>query len=155
MNFGALHAGDAAIRLLAAVAVGGIVGLNRWLHHKPAGFGTHGLVSLGAALATAIAMRAPAADAAAVSRVIQGLVTGVGFIGAGVIMRADANREVHGLTTAASVWTSAILGIACGVSDFTIVGIGVVLAFVVLVLSKPLEDLVGRLFKRGPDEIPH
>lgn len=153
MNNELLHSGEVLVRL--AAAVGAIIGLNRWLHHKPAGFGTHGLVSLGAALAILIAVRAPGADAAAAARVIQGLVTGVGFIGAGVILRADANREVHGLTTAASVWTSAILGIACGMADYVAGAIGVLLAFVILVLSKPLEDLVGRIFRRGPDEVPH
>lgn len=155
MNIGLLHSGDVLVRLAAAVAVGALIGLNRWLHHKPAGSGTHGLVSLGAALAILIAVRAPGADAAAVARVIQGLVTGVGFIGAGVILRADANREVHGLTTAASVWTSAILGIACGMADYIVGAIGVLLALVLLVLSKPFEELVARIFRRGPDEIQH
>ncbi len=147
-----LGSGEVLLRLAAAVVAGAAIGLNRWLRHKPAGFGTHALVSLGGALATMIIVRTPGGDAEAVSRVIQGLVTGVGFIGAGVIMRGDADREVHGLTTAASIWATAILGIACGASDWDIAVIGVACALVVLVVSKPLEDLAGRVLKAPADD---
>ena len=155
MNDGLLHAGEVLVRVAVSVVVGASIGLNRWLRHKPAGFGTHGLVSLGAALAIMTAMRVPGGDAAAVTRVAQGLVTGVGFIGAGVIMR-EGSREIHGLTTAASIWTSAILGIACGAADFIVVGIGFFFALGVLILSKPCEDLMARVLKRDQDhEMQH
>jgi putative Mg2+ transporter-C (MgtC) family protein len=146
------HLLDVTLRLVFALVAGAIIGLNRWLYHKPAGLGTHGLVALGAALAAIVATRIPGADAAAVSRVIQGLVTGVGFIGAGVIMRENPGQQVHGLTTAASIWASAILGIACGISDFAIGATGLILALIVLVISKPLEDLLGRIVKRRSEE---
>ncbi len=106
------HLSEVSLRLVCAVFAGAVIGLNRWFYHKPAGLGTHGLVALGAALACVIATQAKGADAGAASRTIQGLVTGVGFIGAGVIMRENRGQHVHGLTTAASVWVSAILGIA-------------------------------------------
>ena len=109
--------GDIAARLGFAVAIGVVIGLNRWLRHKPAGVRTHALVTLGAALATVLISRDANGDAQAVSRVIQGLVTGVGFIGAGVILHVGAEHRVQGLTTAAALWASAILGIVCGVSE--------------------------------------
>jgi putative Mg2+ transporter-C (MgtC) family protein len=146
MNLTLTHAVDVAFRLTLAVAIGGIIGLNRWLRHKPAGFGTHALVSLGAALATIVMSNSPGADAQSTSRVIQGLVTGVGFIGAGVIMREE--HSVHGLTTAASIWISAILGISCGSSDFLLATFGIVFALAVLLISKPFEDRAARVFKR-------
>jgi len=151
MSDGLLHGGEVLVRVIASVAAGAIIGLNRWLHHKPAGFGTHGLVSLGASLAIMTVIRTPGAGAADVSRVTQGLVTGVGFIGAGVIIRENAGRDIHGLTTAASIWASAILGVACGAADFVVGGIGVLFALMVLVLSKPCEDLMARILKRSPD----
>ena len=138
------------LRLMAAVTVGATIGLNRSLHHKPAGFGTNALVSLGAGLATMFALRAPGGDAATVSRVVQGLVTGVGFIGAGVIMRSDKETDVHGLTTAASIWASAILGIGCGLADFMVAAIGAIMALMILVLNKRIEDVVARMMNRGP-----
>jgi putative Mg2+ transporter-C (MgtC) family protein len=133
---------DTALRLLLAVLAGSLIGLNRFLRHKSAGMRTHGLVALGAAMATLMA--AHIGDAAAVSRVAQGLVTGVGFIGAGVIMR-DGESHIQGLTTAASIWGCAILGIVCGVADLTIAAFGIVLAMAILLLGRPLERFVARL----------
>ncbi len=146
------HSLDVTLRLVFALAGGTAIGLNRWLYHKPAGLGTHGLVALGAALAAIVATRIPGGDAAAASRVIQGLVTGVGFIGAGVIMRENSNQQVHGLTTAASIWAAAIIGIACGISEFAIAATGLILALIVLVVSKPLEEALGKIVKRHSDE---
>ena len=133
---------DTGLRLLLAVFGGSLVGLNRFLRHKSAGMRTHGLVALGAAMATLMAVHI--GDASAVSRVAQGLVTGVGFIGAGVIMR-DGESHVQGLTTAASVWGCAILGITCGVADLTTAAFGTVLAMAILLLGRPLERFVARL----------
>jgi putative Mg2+ transporter-C (MgtC) family protein len=90
------------------MVIGGVIGLNRELHHKPTGLRTLGLVSLGAALAVIVVAQDPQADA---SRVIQGVITGVGFIGAGVILHpATAGNQVHGLTTAATIWVTAGCG---------------------------------------------
>ncbi len=152
MNHPFVQSLDVTLRLVFALAAGAAIGLNRWLYHKPAGLGTHGLVALGAALAAIVATRTPGADAGAASRVIQGIVTGVGFIGAGVIMRDNSSEQVHGLTTAASIWVSAILGIACGISDFVIGATGLILALIVLMVSKPLERALGRMVKRRADE---
>jgi len=140
------QAGETFLRLLASVIAGAVIGLNRSLHHRPAGVGTHALVALGATLATILAIRMPGSDPQALSRVIQGLVTGVGFIGAGVIMREGTSYEVHGLTTAASVWSSAILGITFGAADYMIGALGILFALVVLFVSKPCEKLASRIF---------
>jgi putative Mg2+ transporter-C (MgtC) family protein len=139
---------DVFARLLAAAAAGAAIGLNRYLRNKAAGFGTHALVSLGAALATLVMVRAPGTDAGALSRVIQGLVTGVGFIGAGEIMRGRSEQEIQGLTTAASIWTAAILGIGCGAADYVVSCVGIVLTLLILVVSKPFEDFAAKLLNR-------
>ncbi len=141
---------EVLLRLITAITAGAVIGFNRFLHHKPAGFGTHALVSLGAALGTLATIRASGSDTAAVSRVIQGLVTGVGFIGAGEILRGNKEQDVHGLTTAASVWTAAMLGISSAIADFTLCITGMLLTLIVLVLSKPLEDFVARIMGRRP-----
>jgi putative Mg2+ transporter-C (MgtC) family protein len=128
---------DIVLRLVAAAMVGGLVGLNRDLHGKPTGVPTLGLVGMGSALA----VLAVAGDAAAASRVIQGIVTGIGFLGAGVIIRPAAKSRVHGLTTAACVWVTAALGAACGVGAWRLVLVGVLVAFLLLLFGKRVEHL--------------
>jgi putative Mg2+ transporter-C (MgtC) family protein len=149
---------EAALRLGAALIIGSIIGLNRELHGKPAGLRTHALVTLGAAVATIIVLRSPngslAADQNAMSRVVQGILTGVGFLGAGVIMR-DPGGHVTGLTTAATVWMCAVLGIVCALGYWGILGITVILTTLVLLLGRPLERLAERIFHRhisGPPD---
>ena len=142
-----VHGLEVPLRLIMAIVAGSAIGLNRWFYHKPAGIGTHGLVALGAALASILLSQAPGADAQAASRVIQGVVTGVGFIGAGVIMRNNQTQDVQGLTTAASIWISAILGIACALSDIRIAATGLTLALVVLFVSKPIEGVLEKIVR--------
>jgi putative Mg2+ transporter-C (MgtC) family protein len=144
-----LHFQDILLRLGLALAVGSIIGLNRFMHHKAAGMRTHALVALGAAMATLVAVQAPGSDAQAVSRVLQGLVTGVGFIGAGVIIY-DENSRVQGLTTAASIWAASILGIACGAAEFVVTAVGIVMAMAVLTFGRPIERGMARLLGRRP-----
>ena len=142
---------EAALRLGAALIVGTIFGLNRELHGKPAGLRTHALVSLGAAVATVVILRSTdgplAADQNAISRVVQGILTGVGFLGAGVILH-DPAGHISGLTTAATIWICAVLGLACGLGHWGVLGIAAVLTALVLLLGRPLERLAERLFKR-------
>src|SRR5690349_17079767 len=105
--------GTIALRLGLAVVVGGLIGLNRDLHRKPAGVRTHALVSLGTALMV-IAILPPGSTldqrVDALSRVIQGVLTGIGFLGAGVILHDAGNGRVRGLTTAATIWVTALIG---------------------------------------------
>jgi len=144
---------DIVLRVVVAAVVGGLVGLNRDLHGKPTGVPTLGLVGLGSALA--VLAVAGSGDSAAASRVIQGLVTGIGFLGAGVIIRRAAQARVHGLTTAACVWLTAALGAACGVGAWRVVVIGVPVAFLLLLFGKRVEDFSHYIWRDAagePDE---
>ena len=138
-----------AWRLGLAVLVGSVLGINRDLRRKPAGLRTHSLVSLGAAVVTLIAFESTGRDPGALSRVIQGLVTGIGFLGAGVIIHHDAEHRVEGLTTAASVWITAIFGIACGAGQGGVVLVGMILALGVLICGGPIEKTVARWLSRA------
>ena len=133
---------EVLIRLVAAVGVGALIGLDRELRHKPAGLRTMALVSLGSALFVLTA--ADSADGQshdAASRAIQGVVTGVGFLGAGAILRGDTEISVRGMTTAASIWLAAASGIACGLAQWALVATGVTLGLLVLVLA-PVERIL-------------
>jgi putative Mg2+ transporter-C (MgtC) family protein len=127
-----------ALRLLAAVVLGGLVGLEREAAGKAAGLRTHMLVALGAALALVVAyrMEMPSADQ---SRVIQGLVTGVGFLGGGAILKITDERRIRGLTTAAGIWMTASIGIAVGAGKLATAIMATFLTFVVLRLLQMLE----------------
>lgn len=134
-----------AIRLAFALLVGAILGLNRWLHHKSAGIRTHALVSIGAATAVLLISDFVKDDAQAVSRVLQGLITGLGFLGAGVIIREQRSQKILGLTTAASIWSCALIGAAFGAGQFALGGISLGAILLVLGLGGPLEKLVSHL----------
>jgi putative Mg2+ transporter-C (MgtC) family protein len=146
-----------AVRLGVALLAGGILGLNRELHGKPAGFRTHALVCMGAAVATIAALRCPdgslSVDPNAIGRVAQGILTGVGFLGAGVILR-DPAGHVTGLTTAATIWICAVLGMVCGMGYWNLLGITLGLTAFALLLGRPLERLAERLFKKHADVPP-
>lgn len=135
------------MRLGAAALIGGCIGLNRYLHHKSTGLRTLSLVASGAAglvLATLHATEgAPHVDA--MSRVIQGIMTGLGFIGAGVIIRNRGDDKVHGLTTAAAVWVTAALGALCGVGQWRIITVLVLIVAAVLVVGGPIERWCHRV----------
>src|SRR5260370_14276947 len=103
---------EISARLLIAVLFGALIGINRDLHGKPAGLRTHALVGLGAALVVVVCARlASSADRQAdvISRVVQGVVTVVGFLGAGRVPRDPRDGRVHGLTTAAGIWGTLLL----------------------------------------------
>ena len=134
---------DIVLRLGIAALAGAALGLNRDLRGKPTGVRTLGLVGLASAAAVLAVGHGNTADA---SRVIQGIVTGIGFLGAGVIVRNRLGKHVHGLTTAACVWLTACIGAACGVGEWRLVVIGAPIAFVVLVLGGPFEQLMHRIW---------
>ena len=139
---------DIAARLVTAIACGAVIGLNRDLHHKQAGVRTNALVSLGAALAVIVVMPPGVSDSQridALSRVIQGVLTGIGFLGAGVILRDPSTRRVSGLTTAAAIWLAALLGIASGAGAYRIAALAIVFGLVAIVCGGPFE----RLFRRS------
>jgi putative Mg2+ transporter-C (MgtC) family protein len=140
-------------RLLLALGCGTCLGLNRDLHHKPAGVRTFSLVSVGAAMVTLAATQLSTTDAGTVGRVIQGVLTGIGFVGAGVIFHNDKGKAVAGLTTAAAIWFTAALGVACGLGHYSLVLMGLIASLVILVIGRPLERLAEKLTrdKSPPD----
>jgi len=101
------------VRLLVAVVLGGMLGYERESNGNSAGFRTHMLVALGAALFVLVPLEAGLTPGD-LSRVIQGVITGVGFLGAGAIIKLSKEQEIKGLTTAASVWLTAAIGVAAG-----------------------------------------
>lgn len=134
-------AADVSLRLLAATVAGIAVGANRELRGKPTGVRTLGLVALGSAVVMIAVLRlAPAA----VSGAVQGILTGVGFLGAGVILRDAQGGEIQGLTTAATVWLTATFGIACGLGDWMLLLIGLMVALGLLILGLPFERWLRR-----------
>ena len=128
-------------RLAIAVLLGAAIGVNRELRQKPAGLRTHALVALGAALVTAVGgmLAVSTSDPATVSRIIQGLVAGIGFIGGGVILHRGDRQGVHGLTTAASLWLVATVGIAVGVGLWAAGALAIALALAVLTIGGPID----------------
>ena len=143
-------------RLVSAVLIGGVIGLDRNLHGKPSGMKTLGLVALGSSLATMASLGfefQPAAhDGAAVSRVIQGIITGIGFLGAGVIVHERSSERVRGLTTAASIWVTASIGIVCGLGLWQIAGIATLIVLVLFILGRPLEHMLHRRWMGKSDD---
>jgi putative Mg2+ transporter-C (MgtC) family protein len=129
---------DIAMRLAAAALAGALLGINRDLAQKPIGIRTLGLVALGAATITvaSIQVQGMGENADALSRVVQGIIQGVmagiSFIGAGVILRDAQARTVEGLTTAASVWVTAAIGVACGLGAWTTVAVSLAVALLLL-----------------------
>lgn len=136
--------GAIALRLGLALLVGAILGLNRWLHHKPAGIRTHSLVAIGSATAVLLISDFVQDDAQSVSRVLQGLITGLGFLGAGVIIREQRLQKIHGLTTAASIWSCALIGAAFGAGQFALGGLSLGAILLTLIIGGPLERLAAR-----------
>ena len=132
---------DIAMRLGLAALAGVALGLNRDLRGKPTGVRTLGLVGVASALAVLAVGNGTTGDA---SRVIQGIVTGIGFLGAGVIVRNSFGKQVHGLTTAACVWLTACIGAACGVGDWRIIAVSAPVIAVVLIVGGPFEKWVHR-----------
>jgi len=133
------------IRLALALLVGAILGLNRWLHHKSAGIRTHSLVAIGSATAVMLISDFVKDDAQSVSRVLQGLITGLGFLGAGVIIRERSSQRIHGLTTAASIWSCALIGAAFGAGQFILGGLALGAILLTLVIGGPLEQLAAKI----------
>jgi putative Mg2+ transporter-C (MgtC) family protein len=134
------------LRLGAATLAGAALGLNRKLRGKAAGLRTHALVALGAALVVLVSDVVAANDRGAVTRAVQGIVAGVGFLGGGTILKSRAG--IRGLTTAASIWIAACVGVACGAGLWVAAAIAVGLALAVLIGGGPTEKAVRRVTGR-------
>jgi putative Mg2+ transporter-C (MgtC) family protein len=127
------------VRVFAAVLLGAVVGIERERAGKPAGLRTHMLVSLGTAVVV-IACQDAGMSIDGLSRVIQGIVTGIGFIGAGTILKLNEQREIQGLTTAAGLWMTAAIGVAVGLGILGVAVIGTLVTVLVLVLEHFIDS---------------
>lgn len=152
--------GGVVIRLLSAAVLGGLVGVEREASDQPAGLRTHIAVALGAALFGVVSTlgfvefdqrRADTVLQADVTRVASNVVVGIGFLGAGVIFRQG--NSIRNLTTAASLWTVAAIGLACGVGDVGTAGIATVVLVASLVVLRPIRSVIRTRFGNGHEEV--
>ncbi|HZW22515.1 MgtC/SapB family protein [Noviherbaspirillum sp.] len=123
-----------AVRLLLAVILGAMLGLERELRGMAAGLRTHMLVALGSALFVVVPLQS-GMEADGVSRVLQGVISGIGFLGAGAIVKLSGAGEIRGLTTAASVWLTSAIGITAGMGREMTAVLTTLLALAILTLS--------------------
>jgi putative Mg2+ transporter-C (MgtC) family protein len=135
-----------AARLGVAALVGGLIGFEREWTGKAAGLRTHMTVSLGCATFMLLAIEG-GTDASNVSRTIQGIAAGIGFIGAGTILKRHDEEDIKGLTTAAAIWLTAAVGAAAGAGQGWLALIGVLIAFLILSILSPVDRWLAK--KRG------
>ena len=135
---------EVAGRLGLATLLGAGIGLNREWLRKPAGLRTNALVALGGALFTIIGLLLNAGDLASASRILQGVAAGIGFIGAGVIMRRPESSDVQGLTTAAAIWIVSAIGIAVGAGLWRTSVIALSIGLFVLIIGDAADRLLRR-----------
>ena len=126
------------IRLLAATIFGAIIGMQRERIGKPAGLRTHILVTLGTTVSV-LACSGYGMNSDGLSRVIQGIVTGIGFIGAGSILKINEERDIQGLTSAAGIWMAAAIGVTVGLGGLGLALLGTILTLIVLTLVGSFE----------------
>ena len=139
-------------RLGAAALIGGIVGANRDLHHKPAGVRVLSMVALGSAAAMLVTLESTPIEG--VSRTFQGILSGIGFLGAGVILRDHDGEEVHGITTSASIWMVAVLGAVCGLGRWITVVLVFGLTLLILTLGRQVEGWLQQRHKQAAQRTP-
>ncbi len=135
-------------RLLLAAFLGGVIGLEREWRKKDAGLRTNILIAIGSALFTLMSIELTDAATGDTSRVAAQIVTGVGFLGAGAIMRTDAG--IQGLTTAAIIWVNAAVGVAAGGGEYRLAFIATAVTILVLLALYPIEKFIERKRPEGP-----
>ena len=132
-----------SVRLLIAAILGGILGFEREQRGKSAGIKTHILVCIGAALFVLIPQQAGLVAQADVSRVMQGIISGIGFLGAGAILKGNDEKDLKGLTTAAGIWLTAAIGVAAGLGRESSAILCTLLALMVLLIIPKIAGLIG------------
>jgi len=145
---------ESGLRMLAAVVFGGLIGFNRDIYGKPTGIRAHALVSLGAAILmiAGSGIHIGGAHPDAMSRVIQGIIAGIGFLGAGVILRGARGLQVYHLVTASSLWVTTGIGVLCGMGAYLLAGLATLLVLFVLTVGLHLDRwLFGRAGIRDDD----
>ncbi len=133
-------------RLIAATMLGAIVGVERERAGKPAGLRTHILVCLGTTVFV-LAASGVGISGEGLSRVIQGIITGIGFLGAGSILKLSEERDIQGLMTAAGIWMTAAIGVAVGLGSLGLALLGAVLTLIILAVLGPLESRMSKAEK--------
>jgi putative Mg2+ transporter-C (MgtC) family protein len=144
---------EMTLRLCGATIAGMLIGINRDIHNKPIGMRTLGLVGLGSAIVilSGSVYEGLHFGQDAVSRVVQGIMTGLGFLGAGAILRGQDQMQVQGLTTAATVWIAAGLGVTAGLGAWFITIAGTLVTLFLLTYGTRLERRLIRIFGNKPD----
>ena len=142
------------LRLLAALLIGTAIGLQRELTHKPAGLRTHMLVGLGTALFIVSASESGML-ADSLSHIVQGVATGIGFLGGGAILKLTNEREIHGLTTAAGIWMTAAASTAAGLGQIAVALIGTLFGLLVLVVFHRIEKELGHRAQKDAADHTH
>ncbi len=140
---------DLALRLTVGLVLGAAIGFERELQRQPAGFRTHSLVSLGAALFTVVSAYGFSGDLVDPTRIAAQIVSGIGFIGAGTILQYRGH--IRGLTTAASLWSVAAIGTAAGAGLYVVAIVGTVLILVILAILDRVEDFARRRLRLPPE----
>ncbi len=136
-----ISAGDIFLRIGMSVILGGIIGIEREWHGRPAGLRTHILVSVGACLVTLVSMYG-FGDASDPARLAAQVVSGIGFLGAGAIIRDKG--DVTGITTASTIWITGMIGLACGNGFFFFFSAATIISLITLVLLRALERIIGK-----------
>lgn len=144
-----MNIGSMTLRLLLAVALGGIIGIERETNHKPAGLRTNILICVSSAMMMIVAELFSGKDGGGqeVMRVAAGVITGVGFLGAGAIIQARGT--VHGLTTASVIWAVAGLGLAVGAGYYLISIVFTVMVVLILVLLRKIDQILLKRFEKN------
>jgi putative Mg2+ transporter-C (MgtC) family protein len=132
---------DLLVKLLLSAGLGAAIGLEREYHRKAAGLRTNILIALGSALFTTLSIQIGGGGGTP-DRIAAQIVTGIGFLGAGAILRSG--RNVHGMTTAATIWVNAAVGVACGAGQFAVATVATTITLLVLSLLPPVEAYFDR-----------
>lgn len=148
INFDVTTFLDDMLRAGLAIILGGIVGAERQLAGQSAGLRTHVMVALGSAVFTLAGIATAGGDLHQVTRVVQGVAAGVGFLGAGAILKSDGDTKVRGLTTAGSIWVAAAMGTSAGLGEYALAASAAVASLVVLVVLRPLSRFLDGLYQR-------
>lgn len=130
-------------RLGSAAVLGGLIGIEREWARKAAGLRTHMTVALAAAVFVSVVIESGGADDD-VSRVIQGIAAGIGFLGAGTILKKSTEEDIQGLTSAAAIFLTAAVGVAAGAGHITIGIVAVIAAWLILTILAGVERMIGR-----------
>ncbi len=140
------------LRLGLAMALGALIGAERQLAGQSAGLRTHVMVSIGAAIFTLAGLATAPTESNDVARVVQGVAAGIGFLGAGTIIKMNGDQQIRGLTTASSIWVAAAMGTAAGLGEFALAASSACIGLFVLVVMRPLSRWLTPKINSGKSE---